>query len=76
MFLFEQQQQQQSQKRALIKETQLENVLAGDLQIHEDKICFMYYTLENKSMIRVLDDNLVCLNEIEVEKKKINLKNF
>lgn len=58
MFLFE-------QTRGLIKEIQLENVLAGDLQIYQDKICFMYYTLENKSMLRILNENLDTLNEIE-----------
>lgn len=64
LFLFD-------KNKSLIKTSKISNAFAGDMQIVGNKVSFMFYTLDNKSILRVFDEDLQVLNEVETSQRGI-----
>ncbi len=64
LFLFD-------KNKSLIKTSKISNAFAGDMQIVGNKVSFMFYTLDNKSILRVIDEDLQVLNEVETSQRGI-----
>ena len=62
LFLFD-------ENKSLIKTVQIVNAFAGDMQLVGNRICFMYYQFDRKVMLRVIDDNINTVCEIEADKR-------